>query len=83
MTKPLISAKQVAEHLSVHVDTVYDMINRGQIPAIKIGNRWRVAEQDLPQPYRVSIDEPRSRAPRPVTGHFRLLARDMIVKDAS
>jgi len=80
---PLLTPLQVAERLCVHRDTVYEMLRRGQIPAIKVGKQWRVAEEDLPTPYRVAVQTPRARAPRPVTGHFRVLARELLAKDAS
>ena len=39
--------KQVAEVLSVCTRTVYDLINTGELKAVKVGNKWRVKEQWL------------------------------------
>ena len=43
----LLSIKEVAELLSVHPRTVNRMINRGELPAVKVGNRWRIKPEDV------------------------------------
>lgn len=45
----LLTIKQVADRLQVHVNTVYNYIYRGELKAIKLsdGSRWRIREQDL------------------------------------
>jgi excisionase family DNA binding protein len=39
--------KEVAERLKLRVQTVYDYIRKGRLPAIRLGNRCRIAESDL------------------------------------
>ena len=36
-----MSVKQAAEFLGVSTDTLYRYANDGEIPAFKMGNRWR------------------------------------------
>lgn len=44
--KPLYTAKEVAEILMVNPNTVYDMMNRGDLPYMKLGQR-KVKGSDL------------------------------------
>ena len=44
MPEPLLSAADVAAWLKLNVETVYDLIARAQLPAIKIGGQWRFQE---------------------------------------
>lgn len=39
--------KEVAERLKLRVQTIYDYIRKGRLPAVRIGNRCRIAETDL------------------------------------
>lgn len=39
--RALLTAIEVADYLRIHVMTVYRMVQRGDIPAIRVGNRWR------------------------------------------
>ena len=41
MAGKLLSAQEVADRLQVHVDTVYSLVHRGELPSAKIGNQWR------------------------------------------
>jgi putative molybdopterin biosynthesis protein len=43
----ILSAEQVAELFGVHRTTVYDLIERGEIPAVKVARRWRIRRQDI------------------------------------
>jgi excisionase family DNA binding protein len=38
---------EAAEYMRVHFATVYRWIKEGRLPAVKVGNRWRVAVKDL------------------------------------
>lgn len=51
-----LTVKEAAESLRVHPETILRMIRRGDLPAIKCGTVYRVAEDDL-RP---------TRAPKPV-----------------
>jgi excisionase family DNA binding protein len=42
----LITVKETAEYLRIPLPTVYYLVQRGQIPAVQIGGRWRV-KKDL------------------------------------
>lgn len=47
MSNPnLITVKETAEYLNIPLPTVYYLAQRGQIPAVQIGGRWRV-KKDL------------------------------------
>jgi excisionase family DNA binding protein len=39
--------KEVAERLKLRVQTVYDYIRTGRLPAVRLGNRCRIAQSDL------------------------------------
>ena len=43
----LLTPEQVAEILKVRKDTVYSWIRAGKLPAAKLGNRYRISEEDL------------------------------------
>jgi putative molybdopterin biosynthesis protein len=36
---PFTTPKAVAAHLGVSVQTVYDLINRGELPALRVGRK--------------------------------------------
>ncbi|GAA4292940.1 helix-turn-helix domain-containing protein [Mycobacterium paraffinicum] len=43
----LLKADDVAEVLNCNRRTVWRLIAAGQIPAIKVGNEWRIRPDDL------------------------------------
>jgi excisionase family DNA binding protein len=43
----LLTVKETAEYLRIPVPTVYYLVQRGQIPAIHIGGRWRIKKSSL------------------------------------
>jgi len=43
----LMTVKEVARYLHVVQLTIYRMIDRGDLPAVKVGSRWRIRRQDL------------------------------------
>ncbi|MBI2193344.1 MAG: helix-turn-helix domain-containing protein [Planctomycetes bacterium] len=43
----LMTVRQMAEFLQVSTDKVYEMTQRGEIPAIKIGQQWRFNRDDI------------------------------------
>jgi excisionase family DNA binding protein len=47
MPAPLLSAADVAAWLNVNIETVYDLIAKHQLPAIKIGGQWRFEEAQV------------------------------------
>lgn len=47
MTERLLTAAEVAEDLRVSTMTVYRLIRRGELPAVRVGRNYRVRVQDL------------------------------------
>lgn len=43
----LLTAQEAADLLKVKKATVYEMVKRGEIPAVKIGKQVRIAQEDL------------------------------------
>ncbi len=43
----LLTIKQVAEYLMVSEKTVYRMLDRNQLPAVRVGAQWRFRRQDI------------------------------------
>jgi excisionase family DNA binding protein len=39
--------KEVADRLKLRVQTIYDYIRKGRLPAVRLGNRCRIAASDL------------------------------------
>lgn len=46
MDKPM-SPREVAEFLSLNVATVYSLIQKHQIPAVRIGGKWFIRCSDV------------------------------------
>jgi excisionase family DNA binding protein len=47
MSVTLLTAAEVAEQLRVSTMTVYRLIRRGELPAVRVGRNYRVREGDL------------------------------------
>jgi len=47
MPRELLTAAEVAERLRVSTMTVYRLIRRGEIPAVRVGRNYRVAAEAL------------------------------------
>jgi excisionase family DNA binding protein len=43
----LLTVKETAEYLRIPLPTVYYLVQRGQLPAIQIGGRWRIKKESL------------------------------------
>lgn len=43
----MYSLEQVAKILNVHRNTVYNMVMREQLKAVKVGKQWRVPEEEI------------------------------------
>ena len=43
----LLTVKETAEYLRIPIPTIYYLVQRGKIPAIQIGGRWRVKKSSL------------------------------------
>lgn len=40
-SSPWLLAKEAAEYLGMHADTVRDLMRRGDLQAVKVGKNWR------------------------------------------
>lgn len=47
MPPSLLTAAEVAEQLRVSTMTVYRLIRRGELPAVRVGRNYRVRDADL------------------------------------
>ena len=47
MSPSLLTAAEVAEQLRVSTMTIYRLIRRGELPAVRVGRNYRVRTQDL------------------------------------
>ena len=45
----LLTVKETAEYLQISTRRVYDLVRRGQIPAIKVGSALRIKKYSLDQ----------------------------------
>lgn len=45
----ILTIKQLAEYLMVSEKTVYRMLDRNQLPAVRVGAQWRFRRQDIDQ----------------------------------
>ena len=74
MSDSMLTVQEAAERVSCHPATIRRMIQRGQIPAVRVGSRWRVPSVSLEATYLVS-SLPAPTASRAPQGHFARLAR--------
>lgn len=47
MSRPLLTAAEVAAQLRVSTMTIYRLIRAGELPAVRVGRNYRVREEDL------------------------------------
>jgi excisionase family DNA binding protein len=45
--KEIMTPREAAEYLSVHVRTIYRLVKNGEIPGRKIGGSWRFKKDAL------------------------------------
>jgi excisionase family DNA binding protein len=45
----IYNSKEVAKKLDIHITTVLQLINSGELPAKKVARKWRVTENQLRQ----------------------------------
>ena len=45
--KQYLTVEEVARRFGVNATTVYRLVQRGKLPAFKIGNQWRFSERRL------------------------------------
>lgn len=47
MSDQLLTAAEVADQLRVSTMTIYRLIRRGELPAVRVGRNYRVRDRDL------------------------------------
>lgn len=47
MNKENLTVKDVADYLNRSETTIYNMLNNGDLPGIKLGGKWIVRKRDL------------------------------------
>ena len=47
LDKDVMTIQQAADYLQLHYQTVWEMVKKRKIKAIKIGRVWRIAKRDL------------------------------------
>lgn len=47
MPDRLLSAEEIASYLGVKRDTVYKLIDRNGLPAVKVGRLWKFRQQQV------------------------------------
>ena len=60
MTQRLLTAGEVAEQLRVSTMTVYRLIRRGELPAVRVGRNYRVRSEDLEEYLSQQVVDPAS-----------------------
>jgi excisionase family DNA binding protein len=45
--KEILTPREAAEYLSVHVRTIYRLVKHGEIPGRKVGGSWRFKKDAL------------------------------------
>jgi excisionase family DNA binding protein len=74
-----LTIAEAAEWLSVDHKTVRRMVERGEIPALRVGRVWRIEPEEIRAALAHRPAAPSSALrprPRPVTGELSRLARD-------
>jgi excisionase family DNA binding protein len=59
----LLTAKEVAAMLRVSSQTLYKMLEQGEIPAVKIGSQWRFDREKIRVWLEGRADEPTDSKP--------------------
>ncbi|MCL6443776.1 MAG: helix-turn-helix domain-containing protein [Alicyclobacillus sp.] len=49
MDAKFYTPQEVAQILRLNVNTIYEYIRMGKLPAARFGNRYRITEQDVQQ----------------------------------
>jgi excisionase family DNA binding protein len=56
--KEIMTPRDAAEYLSVHVRTIYRLVKHGEIPGRKIGGSWRFKRHALDKWLSIREDPP-------------------------
>jgi excisionase family DNA binding protein len=58
MDDRLLTAHEVADQLRVSTMTIYRLIRRGELPAVRVGRNYRVRERELEAYLRAQVVDP-------------------------
>lgn len=47
MTERTLTTKELAEYLNVTERTIYNLLERGELPGFKVGVNWRFRREDI------------------------------------
>ncbi len=47
MNESVLTTKQIAEYLNVTERTIYNLLQRGELPGFKVGMAWRFRIEDI------------------------------------
>ena len=47
--QPYLTVDEVAKRFGVNTTTIYRLVQRGKLPAFKVGNQWRFSKSRLEQ----------------------------------
>jgi excisionase family DNA binding protein len=75
MVEKMVSVEEAAEVLGLHPATVQRAIKRGELPATRVGRKWRIRPSDLEPRYHAEVSAPA--APTTKKGRFARLADEI------
>ncbi|MDR7523500.1 MAG: helix-turn-helix domain-containing protein [Armatimonadota bacterium] len=70
----ILTAQELARYLRVHEMTVYRMIQRGDLPALRVGRAWRFRKDQIDRwltDHAINANSERPHAGRDAGGHRR------------
>ena len=47
MTEPTLTIKELAKYLNVTERTIYNLLERGELPGFKVGANWRFRKEEI------------------------------------
>ena len=59
----MMTVRELADYLRLHKVTVYRLIRRGDMPAVRVGRSWRLRREDVEK--RLSKDAPQRLSEKP------------------
>ena len=59
MREAYMTAAEVADLFKINVETVYDLVRVGKLPATKIGGQWRFQDSEIHEWFRSGARESR------------------------
>jgi len=57
MNNGIMCVKEVSSYLNIQEQTVYRLLQKGKLPAIKIGGQWKVKRQHIDKMFEELLNE--------------------------